>query len=67
MYSISSQMFEGIAQELLKEETLENQDSETQGGPILSGKVLADVVKNTTESTEKNFYMTTHLPSLKKN
>lgn len=55
MYSISSQMFEGIAQELLKEETLENEDSETQEGPLLSGKVLADVVKNTTKSTEKKF------------
>jgi hypothetical protein len=55
MYSISSQMFEGIAQELLKEETLENSESESQNGPRLSGKVLADVVKNTTKSTEKKF------------
>ncbi|EPF93271.1 hypothetical protein F957_00240 [Acinetobacter gyllenbergii CIP 110306 = MTCC 11365] len=55
MYSISSQMFEGIAQELLKEETFENEESESQDGPRFSGKVLADVVKNTTKSIEKKF------------
>ncbi|PTV48889.1 hypothetical protein [Acinetobacter pittii] len=55
MYSISSQMFEGIAQELLKEETHENTENETQDGPFFSGKVLADVVKNTTKSIEKKF------------
>lgn len=55
MYSISSQMFEGITQELLKEEAQENAETETQDGPRFSGKVLADVVKNTTKSTEKKF------------
>lgn len=55
MYSISSQMFEGITQELLKEEAQENAESETQDGPRFSGKVLADVVKNTIKSTEKKF------------
>lgn len=55
MYSISSQMFEGIAQELLREEMHENTENESQDGPIFSGRVLADVVKNTTKSTEKKF------------
>lgn len=55
MYSISSQLFEGIAEELLKEETNENSLNESQQGPAFSGRVLADVVRNTTKSIEKKF------------
>jgi len=55
MYSISSQMFEGIAQEILQENLQENSKSENQKGPRLSGQVLADVVINTTKSIEKKF------------
>lgn len=55
MYSLSSQIFEGITEYVLNESGSENQESETQKGPVGSGKVLADVIKNTNKSTEKKF------------
>ncbi|MFT6909480.1 MAG: hypothetical protein ACJAS1_006199 [Oleiphilaceae bacterium] len=55
MYSLSSQIFEGITEYILSESSSENQDSESQKGPVGSGKVLADVIKNSNKSTEKKF------------
>lgn len=55
MYSLSSQIFEGITEYVLRESSSENQDSESQKGPVGSGKILADVIKNSNKSTEKKF------------
>jgi len=55
MYSLSSQIFEGITEYVLSESSYENQDSESQKGPVGSGKILADVIKNSNKSTEKKF------------
>jgi hypothetical protein len=55
MYSLSSQIFEGITEYVLNESTSENQNSESQKGPMGSGKILADVIKNSSTNTEKKF------------
>ena len=55
MYSLSSQIFEGITEYVLNEAGSESQDSESQKGPVGSGKILADVIKNSSKSTEKKF------------
>tara|TARA_R110001592_G_scaffold363036_1_gene679425 strand:+ start:37732 stop:38670 length:939 start_codon:yes stop_codon:yes gene_type:complete len=55
MYSLSSQIFEGITEYVLNESNAENQEQESQKGPVGSGKVLADVIKNSSKSTEKKF------------
>lgn len=55
MYSLSSQIFEGITEYVLNESGSQNLESETQKGPVGSGKVLADVIKNSNKSTEKKF------------
>lgn len=55
MYSLSSQIFEGITEYVLSESGTENQDAESQKGPVGSGKILADVIKHSNKSTEKKF------------
>lgn len=55
MYSLSSQIFEGITEYVLKEESSENQDSESQKGPLGSGRILADVIIKSNKETEKKF------------
>lgn len=55
MYSLSSQIFEGITEYVLNESTSDHQNSESQKGPVGSGKVLADVIRNSNKSTEKKF------------
>ena len=56
MYSLSSQMFEGITEYVLNENSSDNQESETQKGPVGSGKVLADVIISSSKATEKKFF-----------
>lgn len=56
MYSLSSQVFEGITEYVLNESSSDNQESETQKGPIGSGKVLGDVIISTSKATEKKFF-----------
>lgn len=56
MYSLSSQIFEGITEYVLSESVSENQESETQKGPIGSGKVLGDVIISSSKSAEKKFF-----------
>jgi hypothetical protein len=53
MYSLSSQIFEGITEYILKENGSEDQNTESQKGPIASGKVLADVIRTNSKATEK--------------
>ncbi len=55
MYSLSSQLFEGITEYILSENSDRNEESETQKGPVGSGKILADVIKSSSKETEKKF------------
>lgn len=55
MYSLSSQIFEGITEYVLNESGNDNEETESQKGPVGSGKILADVIKNSSKSTEKKF------------
>ncbi|EHI9278356.1 DUF6414 family protein [Vibrio vulnificus] len=56
MYSLSSQLFEGITEYVLNETASDNHESETQKGPVGSGKVLADVIISSSRATEKKFF-----------
>ena len=55
MYSLSSQLFEGITEYILNESTSEKGESEEQKGPIGSGKVLGDILRSSERNTEKRF------------
>ncbi len=56
MYSLSSQIFEGITEYVLSESASSNNESESQKGPVGSGKILADVIISSDKSTEKEFF-----------
>lgn len=56
MYSLSSQIFEGITEYVLNENGTNNHESEEQKGPVGSGKVLADVIISSSKATEKKFF-----------
>ncbi len=53
LYSLSSQVLEGVTEYLHTEKNSAVEESETQKGPIASGRVLADAIKNTTTSIER--------------
>lgn len=55
MYSISSQLFEGLTEYILKTEATNEKESESQKGPLFSGKILADIIEKNTNETEKKF------------
>ncbi|WP_428718951.1 DUF6414 family protein [Undibacterium curvum] len=55
MYSLSSQIFEGITEYVLNESCSANEESESQKGPVGSGKILADVIRTSGKSSEKKF------------
>lgn len=55
MYSMSSQIFEGITEYVLKEVSSTKEDSEEQKGPVGSGRVLADAMRLSERSIEKRF------------
>ncbi len=55
MYSLSSQLFEGVTEYVLNEKNLESSTSEEQKGPISSGKIVGDILKNSERNTEKKF------------
>lgn len=55
LYSMSSQIFEGITEYLLNEVTSTKEDSNEQKGPVGSGRVLADALRLSERSTEKRF------------
>jgi hypothetical protein len=56
MYSLSSQIFEGITEYVLNEHSSKNQESENQKGPVGSGKILADIIISSNKATEKKFF-----------
>ncbi|PRY25623.1 hypothetical protein CLV58_13724 [Spirosoma oryzae] len=56
MYSISSQIFEGLTDYVLKSKQSSNQETERQKGREWgSGKVLADIIEESSGTTEKRF------------
>lgn len=55
MYSLSSQLFEGITEYILNENTSDKKEETQQKGPIGSGRILADVINSTVRSSEKRF------------
>lgn len=55
MYSMSSQIFEGVTEYVLKEVNSTKEESEAQKGPVGSGRVLADAMKLSERSVEKRF------------
>lgn len=55
MYSISSQLFEGLTEYIVRTESENQIEKESQKGPIGSGRVLADIIEKNTNETEKKF------------
>lgn len=55
MYSLSSQLFEGLTEYMLTESNSTSENSEEQKGPVGSGKILASAMKLGERSVEKRF------------
>lgn len=55
MYSISSQLFEGLTEYIVKSETTNTKEEESQKGPLGSGRILADIIEKDINQTEKKF------------
>lgn len=53
MYSLSSQVFEGVTEYLINDNSSASEDHESQKGPIASGRVLANIIKNENRVTHK--------------
>lgn len=52
MYSLSSQIFEGVTEYLINEDHKAEEDQESQKGPLSSGRVLASIMKNESKVTQ---------------
>lgn len=55
MYSLSSQLFDGVTEYVLNESFLSKDLSEEQKGPVGSGRILGDILRNSERKTEKKF------------
>ena len=55
MYSISSQIFEGITESLMSYQGSRTEKEEEQKGPIASGRVMADILKSESGTQEKKY------------
>ena len=55
MYSISSQIFEGITEYLIDFHGTTEEESEQQRGPIGSGRVMADILKSESTTQERKY------------
>lgn len=55
MYSLSSQIFEGVTEYVLNESQTESSNSESQKGPVGSGKILGDILKQQDKRSERKF------------
>lgn len=55
MYSLSSQIFEGVTEYILTEKKEEKESSESQKGPVGSGRILGDILKHNDRKSEKKF------------
>ena len=50
MYSLSSQIFEGLTESIVDEEKSQIQDSDSQKGKIGSGRLMANIIRNESKS-----------------
>ncbi|MEE5171544.1 hypothetical protein V2J76_24300 [Pseudomonas alliivorans] len=55
MYSLSSQLMEGVTDYILKESSSSRADSEQQKGKVASGKLLGEIVESASANVEKKF------------
>ena len=55
MYSISSQIFEGITEYFIDYRGATKEEEETQKGPISSGRIMADILKSESGTQEKKY------------
>lgn len=55
MYSISSQLFEGLTEYIVTNRSEESLKSEEQKGPIGSGRILGDIIQRSSNQSEKKF------------
>lgn len=55
MYSLSSQLLEGVTDYVVKESKRLDSDVEEQDGPRNSGKKLAEIIETTSSNVEKKF------------
>lgn len=55
MYSLSSQIMEGVTDYVLKESSRKDSDTEEQLGPDDSGKKMGEIIQTTAASFEKKF------------
>lgn len=55
MYSMSSQIFEGVTEYLVSENGSSTEKTEEQRGPVGSGRLLADILKSTNRVSEKKY------------
>ena len=53
MYSLSAQIFEGVTEYILNERSSELENAESQKGPITSGKILGDILRQVDNKIEK--------------
>ncbi|MDP9990554.1 hypothetical protein J2W28_000063 [Variovorax boronicumulans] len=53
LFSLTSQVFAGVTEFLIKEKSTKTTDSETQKGPLASGKVVADAITSGEKDTER--------------
>lgn len=55
MYSLSSQLMEGVTEYILEEKQDKVVDEERQKGPVASGRIIAEIIEKTSGSVEKKF------------
>ncbi len=55
MYSLSSQIFEGVTEYVLNERLSESENNESQKGPVGSGRIFGDILRQVDKKTEKRF------------
>ncbi|MCD5977242.1 DUF6414 family protein [Pseudomonas quasicaspiana] len=55
MYSLSSQLMEGVTDYILKESKSTQTDTEQQKGHVASGRIMAEIIESASASYEKKF------------
>ncbi len=55
MYSISSQLFEGLTEEIIQYESKNKEEKEEQQGPLGSGRLLGDIISKSNGRAERRF------------
>lgn len=53
--SLSSQLFEGVTEYVLNSKSIEDEKSESQKGPVGSGRVIGDILRQSDNTIEKRF------------